>query len=134
MHALLDPWDPNDRPLLPAHELRVYADDRASLWAVVDDVDYQWAIQWLWNPKASHGTFYLKRNVGTARTPLYLHVAIMNRVCPPPSIQHRKVDHRNGNTLDCRRHNLRWATDAMNARNIKGCSPYDLDEIVASVV
>lgn len=39
MHAPLDPFDPNVWPLLtPAHEFRIYLDDRAETFAIVDEI------------------------------------------------------------------------------------------------
>lgn len=50
------------------------------------------------NPDGSHGTEYLHRIVADA----------------PPGVP---IDHKNGNTLDCRRANLRLATPSLNAVN-----------------
>lgn len=127
MHQLLDPFDPRHWSIwMTEPERRVYGDDRASVWAVVDEVDYQWAVQFLWNVKKGRNTVYLKRNVETARTPVYLHVEIMKRTSvTAPSGQHDRVDHRNGDGRDCRRSNLRWATRSLNARNVRGCIPHD---------
>lgn len=118
----------------PNWEYRIYGDDRASVWAVVDEVDYQWAIQWRWNPKRFRGKVYLRRAVNKyaegvriGAATLYLHIEIMRRSgVIPLSDQHVLVDHRNGDSLDCRRHNLRWATSSINRINRGGSHAHDL--------
>lgn len=108
---------------------RIYGDDRETLWALVDRADYQFLIQWRWSPKFSRGAkkFYLRRNVQVGikscrvQKTLFLHTAVMQRMgCIPPTEKHILVDHINGDGLDCRRANLRWATHSMNRRNVKG--------------
>jgi hypothetical protein len=64
------------------------------------------------------GRAYARRQISAFgnRSGLYLHRAIMLRVCSPPSPSH-VVDHLNGNGLDNRRENLRWATVSENTRS-----------------
>jgi hypothetical protein len=125
-----DPFDPNTwQPT--DHEFRIYGDDNAQTWAVVDENDYHWAVQWRWCWKRSPcGKRYLRRAVGEnsnglrLRTfTLYLHVEIMKRTSKPPTGDHKLVDHRNGNSHDNRRRNLRWATYSMNSKNLFGLYP-----------
>lgn len=129
-----------DDPTREPHEFRIYGDDMAQTWAVVDEIDYQWALQWKWSPKWSRGgrKCYLRRNgqVGSGakdrtRKTFWLHVEIHKRSgIVQPSPLHSIVDHRNGQSFNCRRSNLRWATHTMNARNINGNEPYDLEELM----
>lgn len=118
-------------------EYRIYLDNRASVWAVVDEVDYHWAVRWLWAAKNSKrgNKVYAYRTLSDrsrgykVTSSLYLHVQIMERTgIVRPSEKHLVVDHRNGDSLDCRRSNLRWATRSMNRRNIYGSQPNDLIE------
>lgn len=132
MIATPDMWDPNTW-VFPKREYRVYGDDRASVWAIVDEVDYAWLVQWKWATKPSREgkKIYLYRTVTQRPTKhsLFMHVAIMERTGKkPPSEHHVVVDHRNGNSLDCRRENLRWATRSMNRRNLHGASGHELFE------
>lgn len=118
-----DLFDPRDWPDPADYEHRVYADERATAWAIVDAIDYEWAVQWRWSIKWSRGgrKFYLRR-AGSDRTgacrvqrTIWLHVEIMKRTgIAPPSPAHTMVDHRNGDAMFCRRRNLRWATPSMN--------------------
>ena len=120
------------------HEYRIYGDDRASVWAVVDEIDYHYFVNWLWSPKWSkgHTKVYLRRNVqtgtkkdGRIQQTLFLHVAIMKRTgIQPPSPLHVIVDHRDSDSMNCKRSNLRWATHSMNCKNRNGQYAYDLIE------
>jgi len=134
----LDPFDPNTWALQAAHEYRIYGDDREGVWAIVDEIDYHWAVQWRWSTKVSRGgkKKYLFRPTSipgvssqNVRQSIYLHVAIMERAQPEkPSPSHTISDHRDGQSLNCRRMNLRWATRSMNQRNIHGRYGHDLIE------
>src|SRR5687768_3682650 len=143
------PFDPNVLFAPTDHEYRIYGNDNASIWAVVDEIDYHWLLHWLWSPKVSRGgrKIYLRRSLHegsgalylcpetgrirrnrTQRT-LFLHTAVMLRTgIEPPSKEHRFVDHRDGDSMNCRRSNLRWATPSMNARNIRGSHRHELGE------
>ena len=138
-----DPFDPNTWPI-QTHEFRIYGDDNAQTWAVVDEVDYLWAVQWRWCGKFSRpDKYYLRRawrpppgpnELASSIQPitLLLHVEVQKRTgVKPPSSAHRLVDHRNGNSKDCKRSNLRWATDGMNGKNRYGKYPTDLIEACA---
>ena len=95
----------------------------------LDYEDYQWATRWLWSwttsklgPRRRHKV-YARRNTGSGRiTPqrwVWLHKEICERAHgPPPTLFHTIADHRDGDTLNCRRSNLRWATPAENRANI----------------
>lgn len=122
-----DPFDPNFLDFGLDHEHRIYGDDYGHTFARVDADDYQFFSQWRWNVKYDkHGRkIYLCRSswnaeAGSASISLYLHVEIHKRrgIVQPP--HHSMVDHENGNTLECRKFNLRWATPSMNRRNING--------------
>ena len=80
--------------------------------AIVDAEDYPFLNQWnwtaLWSPR-KHG-YYAVRNVGKGRIK-YMHQILLN---PKPN---QLCDHRNGNTLDYRRGNLRTCTHQQNNRN-----------------
>ena len=103
------------------HEHRIYLDDREAEWAIVDQDDYAYFSRWRWNMKRGR-TNYARRAIGNGakKKTLYLHVEIMKRWKNPPSEKHCTVDHRNGNSLDCRKKNLRWATIQQNNRNVNG--------------
>lgn len=131
---LLDPWDPNNWDLTP-YPQRVYLDDKAETFVLVDEIDYQWALQWRWHVNKPHATRNGKKcypcrsqgRGGNYHPKLYLHVEIMKRTgILPLAPVFKIVDHRNGNELDCRRVNLRWATPRMNRMNLHGAYPTDL--------
>jgi hypothetical protein len=125
---------------------RVYGNPSATVEATVDYIDYIWAIQWLWDctrSKGKKGKLYICRSItirngagrkgraedGRINFKQFLHVEIMKRTgILPPSPLHTMVDHRDGNSLNCCRSNLRWATAAMNRANIDGGNGSDLME------
>jgi hypothetical protein len=83
-------------------------------WTIVEPADYYRFGNMKWNIEGKNNRFYAVCNVkdepGLTKT-IRLHREIMN----PP--RHLLVDHRNGDTLDNRRANLRWATHAQNMHN-----------------
>lgn len=144
---MIDFLDPNTWADWPTHEFRIYGDDRAQTWCIVDEVDYHWAIRWRWNMNRKKSRrnplkikTYLRRAISInafgkrlGTDTVYLHIEIMKRTgIKPPSPAHVIVDHRDGNTMNCLRSNLRWATHSMNSRNLFGQMPYDLEEIMTT--
>lgn len=98
--------------------------------ALVDYEDWLWVCEWSWKFKPSKRQTmgsqkgYLYRPVWVKppgllgfSTSAYLHVEIMKRVEPPPTIFHTQVDHKNRDRMDCRRENLAWATPSQNNQN-----------------
>lgn len=123
----LDVWDPNNWDAIFAdedkHEHRIYLNDRCTEWVVVDEVDYQWALRWCWCVRRDpSGTIYARRAIGENANGMrlrtytkYLHVEIKKRCRHRrPSPRHYIVAHRDGDSTNCRRKNLRWSTHGMN--------------------
>lgn len=132
---MLDVFDPNTWSAEPPRECRIYLDDLAQTWAVVDYEDYLHFCRWRWHVNSPHPSRngkkrYVVRTLtlpGRIHKKLYLHVEIMKRsgiVQPTPL--HRIVDHRDGDELNCRRENLRYATPRQNRANINGMLQFDL--------
>lgn len=137
-----DPFDPNTVPgmgVVPLEPCEIYGSDDLSIFAIVDGEDYQYLAQWKWSPKFSRGDkkFYLRRNAQvthqkefwcehmgrvrnrTQRT-LFLHQAVMAlKGDAPPTPDHKVIDHIDGDSMNNRRSNLRWATVAENNTNRK---------------
>jgi hypothetical protein len=94
----------------------IYIRRDLSLVTLVDEEDYPFLVQWTWGLQVDNrGKNYVRRYI--CKQNLYLHRVIMRRMCPAPSEAHRYVDHINGDGLDNRRENLRWATASENAKN-----------------
>ncbi len=114
------PDDPTSEP----YEFRIYGDDNAQTWAVVDQIDYQWAIKRRWHINKPHprrnGTkqYFVCTNSkgGQYRGPKsYLHVEIMKRTgIPSPDQDHTLVGHIDDDEWNCRRKNLDWMTPLKN--------------------
>lgn len=123
----------------------LWINPESNLFAIVDLVDLAWSQQWLWQGSASKSgvrrieKWYASRTVSTYHGPkgerhtgrralrIWLHKEILLRAKgPPPSRAATIGDHLNGNSLDCRRHNLRWSTASENRRNLFGGASHQL--------
>jgi hypothetical protein len=85
-------------------------------WTIVDSADYYRLGNFKWHIKGNGKKFYVVRSAknGPGRTKLLgLHREITNA---PKGLL---VDHRNGNTLDNRKANLRLATASQNMQNVQ---------------
>jgi len=140
-----DPFDPNNW-IKDDHEHRIYADETLELYAVVDWIDYIELCKYRWSVHTkNYGRYkrpqvYLRRSVneeiGSARRyecfitgkilenrqrivrTLFLHQAVMQRMrILPPSPDHNIINHRDRNSMNCRRSNLFWATHLENSHN-----------------
>lgn len=122
-----DPFDPTLWPI-DNHEYRIYGNAALSVWAIVDAIDYPFLTHWCWTTKTTPGgKVYLRRSKSVEylgggqyrNATLYLHIEIMKRVASPPEVN-SIVDHLDGDSLNCRRSNLRWCSQRDNTRNRHG--------------
>lgn len=102
----------------------IWLDPAEGLFAIVDVDDYAWAMQWLWLPKPnSRGKkfyAYRKQRIGVVSASVWLHKEVLLRADPAGRTRRRKIgDHKDGESLNCRRRNLHWATILENNRNRK---------------
>lgn len=101
---------------------RIILSEKHDVWCLVDAIDYGWLVENNWNVSWGGRTrwqLYAKRNIGPARATVRMHREIMMRAEPRPIEEAAAlhVDHINGQTLDNRRANLRWATQLENRAN-----------------
>lgn len=82
-------------------------------YALVDEEDFARVSQYAWYTQGIAGRQYAACDLGSTanRTRLYMHRVISNA---PKGVQ---IDHVNGNSLDNRKANLRYASKATNMRN-----------------
>jgi|SRR5579863_267474 len=83
-------------------------------FAIIDATDYRWLMRWKWSAfyHTRRKVFYgCRDNRYLAKRRILLHRFILD------APQDMLVDHANGNTLDCRRKNLRLATHRQNQYN-----------------
>lgn len=79
--------------------------------AIVDAKDFDWLNRWNWCAtciRYGQNAYAIRRE---GKQIIWMHRQILN--CHPKA----EVDHRNGNTLDNRRQNIRAATHSENAQN-----------------
>jgi hypothetical protein len=96
---------------------------RQEVWTLVDAEDYGWLVDNAWNvwwSGRARWQLYAKRNIGTDRATVRMHREILLRADARPPIEAAALhgDHRNGQTLDNRRANLRWLTPEGNRANV----------------
>lgn len=115
--------------------------EQRGIWCLVDAIDWEWIARegFLWNigwHRDTRWKYYAKRNTGAARSTVYLHREIMLRASPRGDCgEGIFVDHINGQSLDNRRVNLRWATKAENDANRKTRNQIpELDAIVGELI
>lgn len=86
----------------------------ANRFALVDDEDYERVNQFLWQAQVRPNNCYARRGkmIKGKRVNIWLHRFVLG--ITDDSI---RVDHKNGNGLDCQKHNLREATKQQNALN-----------------
>jgi len=83
--------------------------------ALVSDQDYKFLSRFKWYAnRTPYGSFYARARIGSCR--VYMHTLVMQRMGRP---HFDDVDHRNGNTLDNCRCNVRPATHQQNMRNMR---------------
>ena len=93
------------------------------IYAVLDLEDWWDATVLRWGIGVSRhkdfNKFYGRRTENGVT--IWLHKWVCERAHgPPPTSDHRIADHLDGNSLNCRHSNMRWATDQTNSQNKYG--------------
>ena len=84
---------------------------------MVDDADYEWLSQWKWHANGQLPYVYAMRSLsvgGRRQKPIAMHREILGITAEPRTVY---VDHKNHNTLDNRRSNLRQCGNKGNQGN-----------------
>jgi hypothetical protein len=102
-HAVAQPSDPSYR-LIPLTQGKN---------TIVDAADYEWLMQWPWfaQKDAWTGKFYARHRFHHGGRVISMQSFILE--CGPGELG----DHKNGDTLDNRRNNIRKASHSQNSRN-----------------
>lgn len=90
-------------------------------FAMVDDADYGWLNQWKWAARQSRhgGPFYAVRSARNHGDKPGVSWIRMHRLVLGLTDTHVQCDHKNHDTLDNQRHNLREATNQQNSFNTR---------------
>jgi hypothetical protein len=104
---------------------RIWLDVEAGIFAIVSDEDYAWALQWCWqitwdrHKRKAYAT-RSTTHAGGRRLKIYLHKAVLSRSGKvQPGENFTMGDHQDGDSLNCRRNNLEWATPSQNRRTAR---------------
>lgn len=115
----VDPFDP--RGWSTSNDRTITLDRYGDISAVIDIEDYAWARKHRWRAIESNtrGKFYASRDTwkNGRRVRLWLHKEVLARHVPQPSGAHFIGDHMDGDSLNDRVGNLRWATPSENGKN-----------------
>lgn len=107
----------------------------------VSPEDYQFLLEFRWTYARSHKhgeLIYARRSVweGTYNRTILMHRVVLERMGEKRPTKRHTADHRNGDSLDNRRRNLRWATPEEQMANRHGIrslpiarAPWDEQEI-----
>jgi hypothetical protein len=108
---------------------RIWLDVANDIYVVVSDEDYQWALQWKWQITWDRHKrkVYATRSTqegGYRRIKYYMHKEILARKdILPPTKKHTMGDHGDGESRNCQRYNLSWATPSMNRKTARAPAP-----------
>lgn len=88
---------------------------------LVDEEDYDYLMDFRWSEMNGRQNPYALRGIWNSETKstktIYLHREVLERKLGRPLQPGEYADHINGDTLDCRRSNLRVATPQQNSIN-----------------
>jgi hypothetical protein len=87
------------------------------LEALVDDADFEWLSQWKWHAILREERFYAARSVYDPTLRKQHRVAMHRQIAETP--EGLDTDHRDGDTLNNQRANLRVATRSQNNGNTR---------------
>jgi hypothetical protein len=136
--ALLRP-DAMSAALFSLGLARVTLCPRRDIWCLVDSDDLSWITAHGWNAgwhAKTRWKLYAKRNVGAARSTVYLHREVLLRADAVDAdfASRHHAHHLNGQSLDNRRANLGWRTPSVNAAlKVKREAVPSLQAIVAEL-
>lgn len=87
------------------------------LYALVDNKDYDFLMQWKWYPHFTRGKIYAIRNIKHKEptSPSQMHRLLLNLKVN----EFMQGDHKDGNGLNNQRHNIRKCTFQNNMKNMK---------------
>lgn len=114
---------------LTGNQELIWIDPENNIFVLLSPEDFEWAQQWRWHttPNKNKTKLYATRVTTISRKggvrqqkKIYMHKEILIRTGLVPRTKKHKIgDHKNGDSLDNQRDNLRYATLSMNNRNRK---------------